>query len=199
MNVHMVHDGRFWFIGADVADEKLTETADAQYPYSGDCFEVMFMAAAGDSTARHLAFQGDINQLVSDPLPDERTFFELQVPSPGITLSQVADHLSDWRTDANFKASAEKEGFTLARREKNTHWRFVAVIPFGAFGKTIQDAITRGNPQKFGFDYLDYDGAAAARTEEDGWGFRPDNVFALDNLEANVIVPACMRSIVFEH
>ena len=67
-------------------------------------------------------------------------------------------------------------------------------------GSGERSAAARGNhnePAKIGIDYLDYDHRAARRIQ-DNWGFKPDNVYALDSREQNSNVPRCMRPVVFD-
>jgi hypothetical protein len=189
ISIWMAHDGTFWYIAMKAVDDVFV-IGPPQYAYSGDVFELLFAGTQVDSGL-------DMNSL-KDRLHDQRALLQVQVPP--LPVAEVAGVISDWRTDAALNGRLIDEGFEIRSLVHARTWTTEIAIPFTAFDEAARRrmlADQAADHTKIGLNYLDYDGPIARRSLEDNWGFKPDNVYALDPTESNVNIPKCMRPIVF--
>ncbi len=189
ISVWMAYSDDHWYVAVKTSDDKIVDP-EGSYPYSGDAFELFFAGA-------HVNSALDMTALINRP-PGQRALLQLVIPRA--PLNSVAEHIADYRTDSALKtALTASSGLEIRISLAANVWTSEVAIPFKALGnEALQRRGNHNEPAKIGIDYLDYDHRAARRIAEDNWGFKPDNVYALDSREQNSNVPRCMRPVVFD-
>jgi len=187
LKVYMAWDDRYWYLQFRVVDDAIRSVSPASLaPYNGDCAELYFAGANTDA-------EQDIHDLVLGGPPEQRAFFQLQIPPESLESSDA--YFADWRTDPEIKKRVLKDGFEVSVWTKDLGWNADVRIPLDAFAPAVRDKIASGEPLRAALTYLDYNDQLAFGSHKRG--FHPDNVFCLDAEERNVNVPGYMRPIVF--
>jgi len=190
LKVYMARDSSYWYIGVEVIDVMiLSVPPNSAKPYSGDCLEIFF---AGDSLESPL----DIEALVKYSHSAEQAIF-CQILIPAVALDSISYYFPDYRTDSAFKKNA-LHNFKASTWKIGSRWFAEVRIPLKAFEAKVVSRIDRHEPLKMNIDYLDYDIKLAEDNQQDNWGFKPDNVFCLDDEEKYVNKPKFMRTVIFE-
>jgi len=191
LKVYMAYSGSYWYMAVDALDDEIKSVPpSSERPFSGDCVEIFFAGRELDSIqpiSSHVARSKDVTR---------KAFFQLMIPAQ--PLDSDAYYFSKERTDRGFKESATSSDNIFSIWSEGPRWKAEVKMSLDSFDGYVRPLINGGSPLKMGIDYLDYDLRLAKFTPEDDWGFRPDNVYCLDEKECQVNIPKCMRPVIFE-
>lgn len=186
IKVYMARDSLHWYIAIEVTDDKVIASS---LPYSGDCLGVFFAGS-------HLDSPIDIHRHINTSA-NQAAFFQLAIP-PSPLLNNI-DYFPEYRTDALFRNSdLIHTQFLMSIWTTASGWSAEVRIPLNALDENVNSRLNGHQPLKMNIEYLDYDVKPAERNAQEEWGFNPDNVFCLDRQESNVILPRCMRPVIFD-
>lgn len=184
LTVYMARDNDYWYVALEATDDSVL-ASPAPHPYGGDCLEVFFAGKALDAPR-------DIYSLVETPSSRDQAGF-LQLVLPAAPLDKPDHYFPGHRTDSTFIRNATRFGFMTSIWRTASGWSAEARIPFAAFEPEVLSRINGHQPLKMNIDYPDYDESLAPAI-----GYKPDNVFCLDDDEKHVKYPGFMRSVTFE-
>ena len=184
LTVYMARDNDYWYVALEAMDDSVL-ASPAPHPYGGDCLEVFFAGKALDAPM-------DMHRHVATPSSRDQAAF-LQLVLPAAPLDAPDHYFPGHRTDSTFIRNATRFGFMTSIWRTASGWSAEARIPFAAFEPEVLSRINGHQPLKMNIDYPDYDESLAPAI-----GYKPDNVFCLDDDEKHVNVPGFMRSVTFE-
>ncbi|HKQ79857.1 MAG TPA: hypothetical protein VJ810_39555 [Blastocatellia bacterium] len=188
IKVYMARDKSYWFIALDATDDKVIRSNP---PYSGDCLEVFFTGKQLDSP---IEMSGLVNVSAN-----QAALFQLTLPAADLDDKNNLDSFPRHRTDDAFKDSKLiRSEFVANMWVTNNGWSAEARIPLEALEPEVLGQLNGKRQLKMNIDYLDYDVRPAVKTTLNKSGFKPDNVFCLDDEEKRVNVPKYMRTVMFE-